>query len=437
MRLGDFLKAYPDFHFDVKEHLRSTTVSASLVRSINDFVRERIRRANVADYAARIVASVNEGGLRGVPAYRYLTKIDNVQDLPFIEKDDVRRNGMAYLSTNFATEDLWARKTTGSSGPPLTVFYSAECYFDFLLLSLQKIALTARIAVDDRPFFCLAISGNRASSEFVAVDPSRPIGLFVQILVEENKPELFRRALRIIRALRPACVSSKPTIYEILCSTVERELDPTSAPQIVVSGGAEMSPYLREELGRCLSGKVIDIYGMTEFGGVIASESDEGEMLIDTSSFSVEVLDEQGRSVPSGQVGELVVSSLRNTAMPLLRYKTQDMGALDLTGTRLERFSGRKIRCFRLDDGALFSPTFFNDLFSRFGELGEFQLIQKQISQFELLIDLKRGVATDPDLIQRVSAYIADSIPGRPTVSAQLGTRRTGEKFERFKTYCR
>jgi phenylacetate-coenzyme A ligase PaaK-like adenylate-forming protein len=371
-----------------------------------------------------------------VPAYRYLPKIDKLQDLPFLEKDDIRRTGPAYLSTNFTPDDLWAKKTTGSSGPPLTVFYSAECYFDLLLLSIQKIALTAGIAGDDRPIFCLAISGNRASSEFVVADPSRSTGLFVQVLVEENKPESFRRALSLIRALRPVCVSSKPTIYEILCSLADRELDPTFAPEMVVSGGAEMSPYLREELARCLSGKVIDIYGMTEFG-VIASESDEGEMLIDTSGLTVEVIDEQGHSVPSGQVGELVISSIRNTAMPLLRYKTQDMGALDSTGTRLERFSGRKIQCFRLDGGALFSPTFFNDLFSRFGEVGEFQLIQTQISQFELLIDLKRGVATDPNLIQRVSAYIADSIPGRPTVSAQFGTRRSGEKFERFKTYCR
>jgi phenylacetate-CoA ligase len=436
MRVADFLNAYPNFHFDVQEHLRSTTVSASLMRSVKDFVYERSRRANVEDYAARIVASINEGALRGVPAYRHIPKIDKLQDLPFLEKDDIRRNGMAYLSANFTPEDLWAKKTTGSSGPPLTVFYSAECYFDFLLISLQKVALTAGIAGDDRPIFCLAISGNQAYTEYVAVDPSRPIGLFVQILVEENKPESFRRALRLIRELRPACVSSKPTIYEILCSIVERELDPTSAPQIVVSGGAEMSPYLREELERCLSGKVIDIYGMTEFG-VIASESHEGEMLIDTSSLTVEVLDEQGCTIPSGQVGELVISSLRNTAMPLLRYKTQDIGAIDSTGTRLERFSGREIQCYRLDGGALFSPTFFNDLFSRFGGVGEFQLIQNQISQFELLIDLKRGVATDPNLIQRISAYIADSIPGRPTVSAQLGTRRTGEKFERFKTYCR
>ena len=85
-------------------------------------------------------------------------------------------------------------------------------------------------------------------------------------------------------------------------------------------------------------GKVIDTYGMTEFG-LIASESDEGEMLIDTSGVTVEVLDEQRHSVPSGQVGELVISSIRNTAMPLLRYKTQDMGALDSKrGTSVEAF---------------------------------------------------------------------------------------------------
>jgi phenylacetate-CoA ligase len=436
MSLGEFLNAYPNFHFDLEEHFRSTTVSASLEKSFKNFVCDRSRGATVEDYAARIVASVNQGELRGVPAYRHFPKIAKMRDLPFIEKDDLRRTGTAYLSSNLTSDDLWAKKTTGSSGPPLTVFYSAECYFDFLLLSLQKVALTGGIAGGHRPIFCLGLSGNQSCTEYVAVDPIRPIGLCVQILVEENKPESFLRALSLIRALRPFCVSSKPTIYEILCSLIDRELDPTFAPEMVVSGGAEMSPYLREELERCLSSKVIDVYGMTEFG-VIASESKEGEMLIDTSAFSVEVLDEHGHSAPSGQIGELVVSSLRNTAMPLLRYKTQDMGALDSTGTRLERFSGRKIQSFRLDGGALFSPTFFNDLFSRFGEIGEFQVIQHEISQFELLIDLKRGVATDPNLIQRVSAYIADSIPGRPVVNAQLGTRRTGEKFERFKTYCR
>ena len=158
MRIGDFMNAYPNFHFDLEEHLRSTTVSASLVRSFEDFVCERSRRANVEDYAARIVASVNEGKLRGVPAYRYLPKIDKVQDLPFLEKDDLRRTGAAYLSTDLTPDDLWAKKTTGSSGPPLTVFYSAECYFEFLLLSLQKVALTGGIAGDDRPIFCLVLA---------------------------------------------------------------------------------------------------------------------------------------------------------------------------------------------------------------------------------------------------------------------------------------
>ena len=85
------------------------------------------------DDASRIVASVNEGRLRGVQAFRYVPKIDKVQYLPFVEKDDIRRNGMAYLSTNFTPDDLWVKKTTGSSGPPLTVFYSAEFYLIFSL----------------------------------------------------------------------------------------------------------------------------------------------------------------------------------------------------------------------------------------------------------------------------------------------------------------
>ena len=78
--------------------------------------------------AARIVASVNEGGLRGFLAYRYLPKIDKVQTYSFVEKDDIRRNGMAYLSTNSPQTICGAKKTTGLPGPPLAVFYAVRSF---------------------------------------------------------------------------------------------------------------------------------------------------------------------------------------------------------------------------------------------------------------------------------------------------------------------
>jgi phenylacetate-CoA ligase len=190
---------------------------------------------------------------------------------------------------------------------------------------------------------------------------------------------------------------------------------------------------LRRDLEDLFSARVVDAYGMTEFG-VIASESSSGEMVIDTSACSVEVIDDRGNPLPAGQVGELVISSLRNAAMPLLRYKTEDLGALDATGTRLARFVGRRIQCFKLLNGGLFSPTYFNDLFTRFTYLSEFQIIQQAIDEFQLLIDLRPGTDPAPALVEQLRAYVSRSIPGNPRVDCRIGTERGLGKFERFRT---
>jgi len=436
MRLNELLKTYPNFHFDLEEHLRSTAIASSLDKSLSAFFSARAKNAGIDSYADFIVESLNQGACRAVPAYRRISSISSLRDLPFVQKNDLRERGGEYVSSDFAPEQLWVRKTTGSSGPPTLVFYDAEFYFDFLLLSLQKVAHTASVQnVGDRPIFCVAVSGNLACREFVASDPSKPMGHFVQILVQENSIDSFKRALRLIEELQPVCVSSKPSVFEMMCSVASQSLDASSAPEIVVSGGAEVSSHLRANLEHCFSSRVVDTYGMTEFG-LIASESSAGQLLIDTSAFAVEVIDEQGHPLPPGQVGELVISSLKNTAMPLLRYKTEDLGALDGTGTRFERFVGRKIRCFKLADGGLFSPTYFNDLFTRFPNLAEFQLIQERLSDFQLLIDPLDRSALTSTMTEELRHYVSNAIPGNPNVSVKFGTEYGLGKFERFKMNC-
>ena len=436
MRLNELLKTYPNFHFDLEEYLRSTAIASSLDKSLSAFFSARAKNAGIDSYADFIVESLNQGACRAVPAYRRISSISSLRDLPFVQKNDLRERGGEYVSSDFAPEQLWVRKTTGSSGPPTLVFYDAEFYFDFLLLSLQKVAHTASVQnVGDRPIFCVAVSGNLACREFVASDPSKPMGHFVQILVQENSIDSFKRAPRLIEELQPVCVSSKPSVLEMMCSVASQSLDASSAPEIVVSGGAEVSSHLRANLEHCFSSRVVDTYGMTEFG-LIASESSAGQLLIDTSAFAVEVIDEQGHPLPPGQVGELVISSLKNTAMPLLRYKTEDLGALDGTGTRFERFVGRKIRCFKLADGGLFSPTYFNDLFTRFPNLAEFQLIQERLSDFQLLIDPLDRSALTSTMTEELRHYVSNAIPGNPNVSVKFGTEYGLGKFERFKMNC-
>jgi phenylacetate-coenzyme A ligase PaaK-like adenylate-forming protein len=119
--------------------------------------------------------------------------------------------------------------------------------------------------------------------------------------------------------------------------------------------------------------------------------------------------------------------------MPLIRYKTQDLGALDETGTYLAKFIGRKIRCFKLRSGQLFPPTHFNDLFTRFPYLSEFQITQTSESAFELVVEFQKDVEWTLDTMDNVRKYVEESIPDNPSVDIKHATFRRDGKFERFR----
>ncbi|MBQ8929359.1 MAG: AMP-binding protein [Oscillospiraceae bacterium] len=70
-------------------------------------------------------------------------------------------------------------------------------------------------------------------------------------------------------------------------------------------------------------------YGMTEtcYGFAVDCPCHQG-MHIRHDEFLVEIVDEAGLPLPPGQWGEIVITSLRREAMPIIRYRTGDRGRL-------------------------------------------------------------------------------------------------------------
>lgn len=82
-----------------------------------------------------------------------------------------------------------------------------------------------------------------------------------------------------------------------------------------------------QELIRAWGCKVFNHYGMTEMGlgGGIECEGFCGYHLREADLY-IEIIDPgSGRPVLDGQLGEVVVTTLTRSAMPLIRYRTGDM----------------------------------------------------------------------------------------------------------------
>ncbi len=101
--------------------------------------------------------------------------------------------------------------------------------------------------------------------------------------------------------------------------------------QLLLAGGEPFTsvPGYREKLEQAIGGVAVDAYGTSELG-VVAGESLEKNGLWEIPEMAIlEVLDpETLEPTPEGEKGELVVTSLSRTLMPMIRFRTGDLAVV-------------------------------------------------------------------------------------------------------------
>jgi len=131
-------------------------------------------------------------------------------------------------------------------------------------------------------------------------------------------------------------------------------VDPAQTPlELGLFGGEPWSEGLRTEIDRTLDIKAVNFYGLSEMCGPgVATEclAARDGLHVNEDHFIVEVIDpETSAPLPEGTTGELVFTTLTKEALPLIRYRTGDLGALTeepcrcgRTTARLTNMSGRR-----------------------------------------------------------------------------------------------
>jgi phenylacetate-CoA ligase len=95
-------------------------------------------------------------------------------------------------------------------------------------------------------------------------------------------------------------------------------------------GGEPWTEAMRGQIERALPLRAVSFYGLSEMcgPGVAAECPARTGLHVQEDHFIAEVIDPGGHAVPPGTAGELVFTTLTKEAMPLLRYRTGDIGCL-------------------------------------------------------------------------------------------------------------
>jgi phenylacetate-CoA ligase len=183
-------------------------------------------------------------------------------------------------------------------------------------------------------------------------------------------------------------------------------------PAVVLCAAGTLHPHMREAIEEAFEAPAVNIYGSREMGDMACECPRREGLHLTPQTHVVEVLNADGQPVME-EDGEIVVTSLHNYAMPLIRYRIGDRGRLTAstcscgrTYPLLANVSGRIADTFINSRGEYIASEYFIHLIGvvhNTGFIRRFQLVQEEADRLRLLLVLQNGTPpddVDKDLLQ-------------------------------------
>ena len=271
--------------------------------------------------------------------------IADVNKLPFTTKEDLRDN---YPFGTFAVpnkEIVRIHASSGTTGKAKVLGYTRgdlEMWAECVARCLTMAGITENDVVQVAYGYGLFTGGLGAHAG------AEKLGAMVVPMSTGNTKKLITM-MKDLGATAIACTPSYLLhIIEVLESTGEiNEIALKSA----ICGAEPWTENMRNEIERRLHVRAHDIYGLTEMMGPgVACDCEFHKGLhICEDHFLAEIVDEKTLlPLPTGETGELVMTTLSKYGVPLIRYRTRDLTSLNYdkcecgrTSARIARFKGR------------------------------------------------------------------------------------------------
>jgi len=276
-----------------------------------------------------------------------INSLEDLSKLPFTTKEDLRDNYPYGMFAVPLSEIVRIHSSSGTTGKPTVVGYTRNDLNTWAELMARSLACGGAGRED-------VIQNSYGYGLFTG-------GLGVHYGAERLGASVIptsggntKRQIMIMKDYGTTVLTCTPS-YALFMAEVMQEMgiDPKTDLKLKsgIFGAEPWSENMRKEIERKLDISAHDIYGLSEIiGPGVAIECEEKRGLhIFEDHFMPEIINpETGETLPIGEVGELVFTSLTKEALPMIRYRTRDISRLieeecscGRTHIRMERVSGR------------------------------------------------------------------------------------------------
>jgi len=366
------------------------------------------------------------------------------RQLPYLTRRDIQLAGESLYCSIGPKEHGQVSKTatSGSSGQPVVTLGNTvtRLFFAALVLrqhiwhkrdlSLKLAAIRAARQTPDSPVETASEGWGPAAHGIVQVGPS--VCLDIHTSIEQQEDFLLRHD--------PDYLITYPSVLFELARRFEASRQRLGRLREVRTFGEVLDQQVRQKCQAVFGVPLVDSYSAEEVGEIATQCPSCEDYHVHAENVLVEVLRDDGTECGPGEIGSVVITTLHNTAMPLLRY---DIGDFAEVGEPcpcgrglpvLKRILGRQRNLFILPDGRRIWPSFELRDGESMPPIFQYQLIQRSRHELELLVVAPRTFSPDEEAFARllVARSISPDMSLKITYVDSIPRGRTG-KFEDFR----
>lgn len=250
---------------------------------------------------------------------------EDFEKLPFTWKGDLREAYPLGLMAVPEEEIVRIHSSSGTTGTPVIIPYTQKDVDDWAVMfkrCYEMAGITNMDRIQITPGYGLWTAGigfqNGAEKLGAMVVPMGPGNTDKQ--------------LRMMVDMKSTVLCATSSYALLLAEEIEKRgiKDQVHLKKGVI-GSERWGEKMRNRISRELGVELYDIYGLTEvYGpGIAINCKAEGAMHYWDDYIYLEIVDPKtGEVLPDGEVGEIVITTLRKEGAPLIRYRTHDLSRI-------------------------------------------------------------------------------------------------------------
>lgn len=364
------------------------------------------------------------------------------EEVPVMQKNDLQRPLDERFSKGYDSKNCYVGKTSGSSGHPFIFAKDRFCHalswaefndrYQWYGIDLDS-SVQARfygIPLDRLGYFKERIK-DRFGFRY-----RFPIFDLSDAKMEDFLEEFQKKSFDYINGYTSSIVLFGKFLQKR--NLVLKEICPNLRLCIVTS---EM--FFEEDkllLEKVFGVPVVNEYGASELG-LLAFQNPQQEWVLNSETMFVEVLDKDGKALPAGEEGRIVITSLYNKAHPFIRYDIGDTGALAENSSAkkpvLKRLLGRTNDVALLPSGKVVPGlTFYyvtKSIIENDGLIKEFIVQQTEPGAFRIIYVSEKEL--EPEKKQKIKAAMVTYLEEGLTVNFEHKTTLNRNKRGKLKQF--